>query len=160
MMQTNKTGKKSEMWRKYKGTTAEEMCAAIRELWLAKYPDYIRTLNEVPNRLIRQIAAGYSSRPTGPMTILEDDGGVREVEGLPEDMGWPPKWFARRELRELERFLSKQPYENHFYENEFDLLEDELHWKNPDAPLSEYVEADKKRDALVEKFSIRPNEHV
>jgi hypothetical protein len=76
-----KTVKKSEMWRKYKGTTAEELCAAIGELWLAKSPNYIRMLNEVPNRLIKDIATIYGSRPTMPMALLEEDG-VRHVENL------------------------------------------------------------------------------
>jgi hypothetical protein len=147
-----KAVKKTEMWRRYKGTTAEELCAAIRELWLAKYPNYIRMLNEVPNRLIEDIAAVYGSRPTMPMTVIDKDGSIRHTESGPEG-GWPGKYYSRTELRELEKFLDQQPFGDHFC---IDQLDDELYWKNPDAPLSEFVEADKKQAELVEKYSIRP----
>ena len=52
-----------ELWRNYKGATAEDLCAAIRELWLAKSPNYIRMLNEVPNKLIAQEAAAVGPNP-------------------------------------------------------------------------------------------------
>ena len=119
----DETAPPEKMWRKYTGTTAEEMCAAIRELWLAKYPNYIRMLNEVPNRLIEEEAA---------MTLHL-------------------KHVGRGLLKDLEKFLDKQPFGDHFSD---DLLGDELYWKDPDAPLSEYVEADKRKDALIKKYSV------
>lgn len=131
----NASSPPKKMWRKYKGTSAEELCAATRELWLAKYPNYIRMLDKVPNRLIEDIATIYASRPNG----------------LPEEVGWPTKYDGRRELRELERFLDTQPFGDHFSD---DLLEDELYWKDPDAPLIDYISADKKKDALINKYSV------
>jgi len=124
---------KEELWRKYKGTTAEELCAAIRELWLAKAQNYVRMFNEIPNRLIKEIATIYASN----------------LEVRPEANRWPPN--GRQELKDLEKFLDKQPYGDHFSD---DLLEEELSWRNPDAPLSDYIEADKKRDALIKKYSL------
>ena len=119
--------KKKELWRNYKGTTTEELCAAIQELWLAKAPNYIRLLNEVPNRLIEQEAGEHPFHKQ--------------------------KWYGRQLLRYLEKFLDTQPFGDHFSE---DRLIDELYWKDPDAPLSEYVEADEKRDALIKKYSLNP----
>ena len=114
------------MWRKYKGTTTEELCIAIRELWLAKSPNYIRLLNEVPNKLIEQ-----------------------ESVEIPHHT---KKYYGRRLLTNLEKFLDTPPFGDHFCD---DPLEDELSWKDPDAPLSQYVEADKKRDALIKKYSLK-----
>jgi len=154
-MQTNRTVKKSEMWRKYKGKTAEEMCAAIREIWLAKYPDYIRMLTDVPNRLIEQVAEiawRYDSTTNIPHGLGEHASEFAIGEAYKLNL-------ARSELRYLERFLDKQPFADHFVEDDEPLDSPDM-WANPDAPLGEYIEADKRRDALVKKFAIRPNEHA
>jgi hypothetical protein len=145
MAKINKTVKKMEMWRRYKGTTAEEMCAAIREIWLAKYPDYIRMLDEVPNKLIEQVAALHP---------VYDSDATTPVDQLRMELGAPPlnrTALARMELKALEKFLTTPPFADHFCT---DLLEDEISLKEPDAPVSEYVEADKKKEALVKKFAI------
>ena len=142
--------KKTEMWRKYKGTTAEELCAAIRELWLAKYANYIRMLNEVPNKLIEDIATIYASYPKGNFPDSE------VLADFLSESDWPGNGRGRRELRELEKFLDKQPFGDHFSD---DLLADELFWKDPDAPLSEYEETEKRKKALIKKYSIDPNDN-
>ena len=83
-------------------------------------------LNEVPNGLIEQ-----------------------EATPIPHQQF---KWYGRKLLKDLEKFLSTQPFADHFSNAP---LEDELYWKDPDAPLSDYVEADKKRDALIKKYSLK-----
>ena len=159
-MQTNKSVKKTEMWRRHKGTTAEELCAAIREIWLAKYPNYIRMLNEVPNRLIKDIATEYS-RPTAVSDLIAHVYGFKQGEPVPKEVGWPFKYTARTILRDLEKFLSKQPYQDYLAEDdELDFVDTDGMWHEADAPLSAYIEADKKRDAMVEKYAIKPNEHA
>jgi hypothetical protein len=126
---------KDELWRKFKGKTVEELCAAIREIWLAKRENYIRMLDELPNKLIYEAATFYHDHP---------------------QIDW--RIAFRRELREFERFLATQPYRDHLVESNglHGLLEAEVYDKDPDAPLSEYIEADKKRDALVQKYCIEP----
>jgi hypothetical protein len=161
MMQTNKTVKKTEMWRRYKGKTAEELCAAIRELWLAKYPEYIRMLNEIPNRLIEEVATlswpfDATQMYGEEMTTL--DGSVIPDEEARAILDRIVRRVGRNRLKDLEKFLTKRPFGDYMSENL--LFEETFEHENPDAPLSEYVEADKRRDGLVEMFSIRPNEHV
>jgi len=144
-----------KLWQKYKGTSAEELCAAIRELWLAKSPDYIRLLNEVPNKLIEREAGGFGSpKASGDW---EDVGTGRKLS-LAEAEAFVKsgnRHFGRQVLKDLERFLDKPPFGDHFHDNAADALEDEIYWADPDAPLDEYVEADKKRDALIKKYSLK-----
>jgi hypothetical protein len=140
----------NELWRKFNGTTAEEVCAAIRELWLAKSPNYIRMLNEVPNRLIGEYAIDPEPSPSychDPVTGRELD--KHEAQEL---LRHRYGYCGRQLLKDLEKFLTTQPFADHFSDNP---LEDELFWKEPDAPLSDYVEADKKRDALIQKYSLK-----
>jgi hypothetical protein len=120
MMQTNKTVKKTEIWRRYKGKTAEEMCAAIRELWLAKYPEYIRMLNEIPNRLIEEVATLHP---------VYDSDATTPIDQLRMELGAPPlnrTALARVELRALEKFLTTPPFAGHFC---IDLMETEISHK-------------------------------
>jgi hypothetical protein len=146
--------KKKELWRKYKGTTEEELCAAIRELWLTKYPNYIRMLNEVPNKLIEMEA-----KPFGPSieTDWVDCATDEKLEQAEKQKASKQSnnYHGRHILKDLEKFLSTPPMRDYFYEDEATALEDELYWRDPDAPLSEYIEADKKRDALVKKYSLK-----
>jgi hypothetical protein len=107
--------------------------------------------NEVPNKLIAQEAAAIGPNPkedwyddtTGlPLTPSEKENIVK---------GWN-NGSGRRLLKELETFLDTQPFGDHF---SIDPLEDELFWRDGHEPLEEYVEADKKRDALITKYSLK-----
>jgi hypothetical protein len=149
---------KNELWRKYKGTTAEELCAAIRELWLAKYPDYLRLLNEIPNRLIEEVATlqhPYEAERMDEMELTTLEGIVIPEKQARVILDANATRCGRNLLKDLEKFLNKLPFQDHMSDDL--LFEETVCHQNPDAPISEYVEAEKKRDALVKKFAIRLN---
>jgi hypothetical protein len=162
--------KKSEHWRRYKGTSAEDLCAAIRELWLAKSPNYIRMLNELPNKLIEREASApfpdpkedWYESPLGNILSVGDDLCDRSGRKLDmaEKLRIAGNWnrgHGRRTMKDLETFLDTPPLGDHFYDTEAAAIEDELYWKDPDAPLSDYADAERKRIAIIERWKIKPD---
>jgi hypothetical protein len=115
-------------------------------------------LNEIPNRLIEQEANAVGAIPvdSSPKADWPDwhdyvTGRKLEPSEVLKEIEDEANYWGRQTLKKLEKFLEKPPFENHLSKNP---LEDEVHSKDPDAPLSEYVEADKKKDALIKNHSM------